>query len=105
MKTIICKFKSEGLAVKKTAILTDSLDELSKSKKNEATDMMEAGTYNDLKEWSIYFGVSESLGYEVLFKYDRENHTKTLVPIRAVTWGGDDAGSVVDSQNVSVTIR
>lgn len=105
MTTIICRFKSEGKDVRKTAILNDTLDELSKSKKNEATDILEAGTYNSFKFWCIYFEVSEALGYEVVFKYDRENYVKTLEPIKAVTWGGDDAGVVMDSQLVSVTIR
>lgn len=105
MKTIICKFKSEGKTVKKTAILTDSLDELSKSKKNEATDIVEAGTYNSFKFWSIYFEASEALGYEVEFKYNHKNYVKTLIPIKAITWGGDDAGVVIDAQRVSVTIR
>ena len=102
MKTIICKFKSEGKTVKKTAILTDSLDELSKSKKNEATDLVEA---DDLSYWSLYFCVSEALGYEVEFKYNRKNYVKTLIPIKAITWGGADAGVVIDAQRVSVTIR
>ena len=40
MKTIICKFKSDGKDIKKTAILNDSLTGLSTSKKYEATDML-----------------------------------------------------------------
>ena len=62
MKTIICKFKSEGKTVKKTAILTDSLNELSKSKKNEATELVEA---DDLSYWSLYFCVSEALAMKL----------------------------------------
>lgn len=105
MKTIICRFKSDGNDVRKTAILNDTLDKLSQSKKNEATDIMEAVPYNSFKTWSIYFEVSESLGYEVEFKYDRENHVKTLESIKAITWGGDYAGFITDSQTVSVTVR
>lgn len=101
MKTIICKFKSEGADIRKVAILNDSLDELSKSKKNEATDIYDY----DIGEWSIYFGVSDTLGYEVDFKCDDETGEKTLVAVRAVTWGGDDAGVVIDSQLVNVTVR
>ena len=40
MKTIICKFKSDGTDIRKTAVINDSLDGLSKSKKNEATDII-----------------------------------------------------------------
>lgn len=105
MKTIICRFKSDGKDLIKTAILNDTLKELSKSKKNEATDIIETGPYDSFKTWSIYFEVSESLGYEVEFKYDRDNYAKTLEPIKAITWGGDDAGVITDSQIVSVTVR
>lgn len=101
MKTIICKFKSEDANIRKVAILNDQLDELSKSKKNEATDV---GCL-DTNEWFIYFCVSDNLGYEVDFKYDPDTDSKTLVPIRAVTWGGEDAGVVIDSQLVDVAVR
>ena len=103
MTTIICKFKSEGKDVRKTAILNDTLDELSKSKKNEAYDIY----MEDYGEgyWSVFFEVEPGTQYEVQFKFDIENRQKTLEPIKAVTWGGDDAGVVTDSQLVSVTIR
>ena len=102
MRTIICKFKSEGKDVRKTAILNDTLDELSKSKKNEAYDI-----YVDDYEgfWSVFFEGDPGTQYEVQFKFDIENRQKTLEPIKAVTWGGDDAGTVTDSQLVSVTVR
>ena len=41
MKTIICKFKSDGTVIRKTAVINDTLDALSKSKRNEATDIIE----------------------------------------------------------------
>lgn len=103
MTTIICKFKSEGKDVRKTAILNDTLDELSKSKKNEAFDIY----MEDYGEgyWSVFFEEGPGTLYEVQFKFDIENRQKTLEPIKAVTWGGGDAGVVTDSQLVSVTIR
>ena len=106
MKTIICKFKSDGKDVKKTAIINDSLDTLSISKKSEATDIIEPDTF-DYEEWSIYFEVTDTLAYEVVFKYDQESHIKTLKPIKAITWDGTDIDHVVitDVQKVSVTIR
>ena len=100
MKTIICKFKSEGKDICKTAILNDTLDELSKSKKNEAYDIEE---YED--EWSVFFEGETGTEYEVVFKFDTENRQKTLKPLRAVTWGGGDASVVTDSQLVSVKVR
>ena len=103
MKTIICKFKSEGKNIRKTAILNDTLDELSKSEKNEAYDiyMEEYGG----GEWSVFFEGEPGTEYEVVFKFDTENRQKTLEPLRAVTWGGDDASVVTDSQLVSVKVR
>ena len=106
MKTIICKFKSDGKDVKKTAIINDSLDTLSISKKSEATDIIEPDTF-DYEEWSIYFEVTDTLAYEVVFKYDQESHIKTLKPIKAITWDGTDIDHVVitDVQKVRITIR
>ena len=103
MTIIICKFKSEGKDVRKTAILNDTLDELSKSKKNEAFDIY----MEDYGEgyWSVFFEGEPGTQYEVEFKFDTENRQKTLEPIKAVTWGGDDAGVVTDAQLVSVTVR
>ena len=45
---------SDGKVVKKTAIINDSLNELSKSKKNEATDIIEPDTL-DYEGWCIFF--------------------------------------------------
>ena len=42
MKTIICKFKSNGENITTTAIVNDDLSTLSKSKKNEATDIIDS---------------------------------------------------------------
>ena len=91
MKTIICKFKSDGTDIRKTAVINDSLDALSKSKKNEATDIIEPDT----------------LDYEVMFVYNQENGIKTLKPVKAITWDGSDIDhvAIIDVQTVSVTIR
>ena len=95
MKTIICKFKSDGKDVKKTAILNDSLTDLSTSKKNEATDILEPGYPGD-DLWGIFFEVTETLGYE-----------RTLKPIKAITWDGSepDKVTITDVQNVTVTVK
>ena len=100
MKTIICKFKSDGTVIRKTAVINDSLDTLSKSKRNEATDIIFEG-------WCIYFEITDTLAYEVMFVYDQENGIKTLKPIKAITWDGSDVDhvSITDVQAVSVTIR
>lgn len=106
MKTIICKFKSNGTVVTKTAVISDSLDSLSKSKKNEATEIIEPDDI-DFEGWSLYFGITDTLVYEIMFKYDEENDIKKLKPIKAITWDGDDIDhvAIIDVQRVSVTVR
>ena len=79
MKTIICKFKSDGTDIRKTAVINDSLDTLSKSKKNEATDIIQPDML-DFEGWCIYFEITDTLAYEVMFVYDQENGIKTLRP-------------------------
>ena len=102
MKTIICKFKSDDTDIRKTAVINDSLDTLSKSKRNEATDIIEPDTL-DFEGWCIYFEITDTLAYEVMFVYDQENGIKT----KAITWDGSDIDhvAIIDVQTVSVTIR
>jgi len=106
MKTIICKFKSDGTDIRKTAVINDTLDGFSKSKKNEATDIIEPDTL-DFEGWCIYFEITDTLAYEVMFAYDQENDIKTLKPVKAITWDGSDIDhvAITDVQAVSVTIR
>ena len=106
MKTIICKFKSDGTDIRKTAVINDSLDGLSKSKKNEATDIIEPDTL-DFEGWCIYFEITDTLAYEVMFVYDQKNDIKTLKPVKAITWDGTDIDhvAITDVQAVCVTIR
>ena len=87
MKTIICKFKSDGKDIRKIAVINDTLDGLSKSKKNEATDILEPDKV-DFEGWSIIFEITDTLIYEVMFVYDQENCIKTLNPVKAITWDG-----------------
>lgn len=98
MKTITCTFKSEGKTIKKTAILSDSLDRLSESKRNEATEIL-IGCRED-GYWSIIFEEEDDeKQYEIEFKYDEE---KTLTPIKALTWQYD---YLADAQFVTVKIK
>lgn len=100
MITIRCTFKSEGETIKKTAILSDSLDRLSESKKNEATDLI-----IDCQEdgyWSIIFEEEEDVKqYEIEFKYDDDDE-RTLTPIKAITWEND---VITDVQFAKVIIK
>lgn len=71
MKTIICDFKSNGEKVRKTAVINDNLSELSKSKKNEATDIIDDFMTED-NVWIIFFEENERLSYEVQFKIKKK---------------------------------
>lgn len=94
MRTIKLQFESNGETIRRTAILTDDLSDLSKSKKNQATDITE---YPEDSFWSVLFSESESLEYEVEFAY--EDYCKTLEPIKAITWVD---GVIDDVQEVSI---
>lgn len=106
MKTIVCKFKSNGAYIKKTAVINDSMDALSTSKKNEATDIL-LPVMLDFEGWSLYFEITDTLAYEVMFVYDKVNDIKTLKPIKAITWDGSDIDNVAitDVQAVHVKVR
>lgn len=98
MRTIKCTFKSNGEIVKVTAIVSDDLTTLSKSKKNQAYDII-GEEWNDGKTWCLYFE-GENADYELHFKMN--NHIRTLEPDRAVTWIGRDLSVIGDSQYFTV---
>lgn len=103
MKSIKCTFKSNGEDVTVTAIINDELSELSKSKRNQATDIIDDFIKED-EVWCLFFEISPSLGYEIQFKVDK-NGTKTLKPVKAITWEGGDDAVITDVQNVTVKIK
>ena len=98
MRTIKCTFKSNGEVVKVTAIVSDDLTTLSKSKKNQATDIVDE-EWNDGETWGIVFA-GDKADYELHFKM--KDHVRTLEPDRAVTWVGEDRSIVDDSQYFTV---
>lgn len=102
MKTIICNFKSNGENVKVTAVINDALTELSKSKKNQATDIIDDFILED-EEWGIFFEVSDNMGYEIQFKTN--DGQKTLKPVKAITWEGGADAVITDVQKVKVTVK
>lgn len=103
MKSIKCTFKSNGEDVTVTAIVNDELSELSKSKRNQATDIIDDFIKED-EVWCLFFEISPSLGYEIQFKVDK-NGTKTLKPVKAITWEGGDDAVITDVQNVTVKTK
>lgn len=97
MTTITCEFLSEGKSVMKTAILSDDLSMLSKSKKNQAHDTT---NYEDNEVWSIFFDETDGM-YEL--EFEMENGQRTLNAIDAITW--NEKGIITDVQGVEVTIK
>jgi len=76
MKTVKCTFKSNGSKITKTAILNDDFTKLSKSKKNQAIEIIED-----------------------LIEYDKG---RTLEPVKAITWEGGTDGVITDVQSFTV---
>lgn len=98
MKTIKCEFLSEGDRVKRTAILSDDLSTLSKSKKNQALDTMDL---DGGEKWVIIFDGTDYTTLEV--EFELVNGQRTLNAIDAKTW--NDKGIDIDVEKVSVTIK
>lgn len=102
MKTIVCSFKSNGEDIKVTAVINDALTELSKSKKNQATDIID-DFMGEENQWALFFEINDKLGYEVQLKViDGE---KTLKPVKAITWEGGEDAVITDVQKVKVKIK
>ena len=101
MKTIICKFKSNGNNIAKTAILSNDLKTISKSKHNQALDIVYEENY-DLDTWCIVFPGMNSV-YECHFKVI--DNVRTLNPVKAVTWIGRDLDVCDDTQALTVNIK
>lgn len=95
MRTIHVTFKVDGKTIKRTAILSNDLSELSKSKKNQCGDIIE-DTYND-GYWSLIFFESETKQYEVELEFDIEEWQKTIKPVKCIVWEND---VIVDEVNV-----
>ena len=74
-----------------------------KSKKNEATDIIDDFMTED-NVWIIFFEENERLSYEVQFKVDKEGN-KTLTPVKGITWEGGDDAVITDVQKVKVTVK
>ena len=94
MITLRLSFKSEGNEIRKTAIVTDDLTDLSASKKNVITNSYEFGY------WSLIFEDVDTK-YEIEFEFDINEFVPTTKPRKAITWRND---VIVDSQKVTIKI-
>ena len=75
-------------------------------RRTRLTDIIEPDTL-DFEGWCIYFEITDTLAYEVMFVYDQEKDIKTLKPVKAITWDGSDIDhvAITDVQAVCVTIH
>ena len=91
-------FQSEGKEIRKTAIVTDDLTDLSASKKNQAVDII-TNSY-EFGYWSLIFEDVDTK-YEIEFEFDINEFVPTTKPRKAITWRND---VIVDSQKVTIKI-
>ena len=91
-------FQSEGKEIRKTAIVTDDLTDLSAIKKNQAVDVI-TNSYES-GYWSIIFDDGDTK-YEIEFEFDMNELVPTTNPRKAITWRDD---VVVDAQKVTIKI-
>lgn len=100
MKTMTFEFLSNGTKIRKRAVISDTLDKLSESKRNEAYDT-DCELWAD-GFWSVFFEGDPGIQYEIELKFDKENRQKTLEPIKAITWEND---VITDVQTVTVKVK
>lgn len=98
MITLRLSFQSEGKEIRKTAIVTDDLTDLSSSKKNQAVDVI-TNSY-EFGYWSLIFEDVDTK-YEIEFEFDINEFVPTTKPRKAITWRND---VIVDSQKVTIKI-
>jgi len=96
MVTLRLSFQSEGKEIRKTAIVTDDLTDLSTSKKNQAVDII-TNSYQ-FGYWSLIFEDGDTQ-YEIEFEFDEKELIPTINPRKAITWRDD---IIIDSQTVNV---
>ena len=98
MITLRLSFQSERKEIRKTAIVTDDLTDLSASKKNQAVDII-TNSY-EFGYWSLIFEDVDTK-YEIEFEFDMNELVPTTNPRKAITWRDD---VVVDAQKVTIKI-
>lgn len=94
MRTIHISFKVKGEIIKRSAIISDDLSYLSKSKKNQCDDIID-DTLDD-GYWSLIFFESNTKHFEIEFEYDRDNWQKIIKPIKCIVWENDIIEDEVD---------
>lgn len=93
MVTITIEFEYEGKKHNLKAMLNNSLTELSKSKKNDATEIID--NTGDDERWSIIFGEYDLFVEAVMYR-DSEDGDKTTSVDYAIIWNGEILEAEID---------
>lgn len=93
MVTISIEFDYDGKRHNLKAMLNNDLSALSKSKKNDATEIND--DFGDKSRWSIIFGQYE-LYVEVVLYRDSEDYEKTTSVDYAIIWNGEVIEAEID---------
>ena len=86
MVTITIEFEYEGKKHNLKAMLNNTLTELSKSKKNDATEIND--DFGDEDRWSIIFGQYDLFIEAVMYR-DSDDGEKTTSVDYIIIWNGD----------------
>lgn len=86
MVTITIEFEYEGKKHNLKAMLNNDLSQLSKSKKNDATEIND--DFGDDERWSIIFGQYELFVEAVMYR-DSDDYEKTPSVDYIIIWNGD----------------
>ncbi len=95
MKQLKIKFTVDGTEYRRTAILSDDLTQLSKSKRNQCEDIVN-GVADELHIWSLYFdnGTIECDFHAHID--DDGNEVCTLNPYEVLFWNNEGGGCITN---------
>lgn len=98
MVTIKIEFEYEGKQHNLKAILNNDLSKLSKSKDNDATEIVD--DFGDEDRWSIIFGEYDELYVEAVLYRNSESGDKTPDVDYAIIWNGDVIEAEIDVKSI-----
>ena len=96
MVTITIEFEYEGKKHNLKAMLNNTLTELSKSKKNDVTEIID--DTGDDERWSIIFGQYDLFIEAVMYR-DSDDREKTTSVDYIIIWNGDIIEAEIDAKS------
>jgi hypothetical protein len=105
MKQLKIKFMVGGKVYNRTAILTDDLRQLSKSKRNQCEDIVN-GVADELGIWSLNFD-NGTIECDFRAHIDEDgNEVCTLEPYEVLIWNNEGGGCITnDFTPFTVTVK